>query len=60
MNEEPKGLARKAYEAPRMTVISLRPEEAVLGNCKTNSSAGPVSASCNGVGGGGSCRGHGS
>jgi len=26
--------------------ISLRPEEAVLGNCKTSSSAGPVGGSC--------------
>jgi hypothetical protein len=23
------------YEAPRLTTISLRPEEAVLGHCKT-------------------------
>ena len=60
MNEKPKDLARKAYEVPRMTVISLRPEEAVLGNCKTNSSAGPISPGCAGVGGGGTCRGLGS
>jgi hypothetical protein len=49
---------RKAYESPKITVISLRPEEAVLGNCKTASSAGPVSSGCQGAGG--ACRGHGS
>lgn len=32
---------RKAYESPRITVISLRPEEAVLGHCKVGSSGGP-------------------
>jgi len=37
---------KKAYEAPKVKVISLRPEEAVLGHCKNNSSAGPVSGSC--------------
>lgn len=26
---------RKQYEPPRLTTISLRPEEAVLGHCKT-------------------------
>lgn len=35
------------YEAPRLTVISLRPEEAVLGNCKTMSGhGGPASSPC--------------
>ena len=37
---------KKAYEAPKVKVISLRPEEAVLGHCKNLSSAGPVSGSC--------------
>jgi hypothetical protein len=27
--------SKKAYEAPKLTTISLRPEEAVLGACKT-------------------------
>ena len=40
---------KKPYESPRVAVISLRPEEAVLGACKNMSSAGPVSMSC-GVG----------
>jgi len=41
---------KKPYESPRVTIISLRPEEAVLGSCKNLSSAGPVSGSCS-VGG---------
>jgi len=28
---------KKPYEPPRLTTISLRPEEAVLGHCKTPS-----------------------
>jgi hypothetical protein len=42
---------KKKYETPRITVISLRPEEAVLGHCKSASAAGPVSTSCTNVGG---------
>jgi len=37
---------KKSYESPKISVISLRPEEAVLGACKNMSSAGPVSGSC--------------
>ena len=33
---------KKQYEPPRLTNISLRPEEAVLGHCKTMSSGGPA------------------
>lgn len=39
--------AKKEYQAPVITRISLRPEEAVLGHCKNGSSAGPVSPNCN-------------
>jgi hypothetical protein len=42
---------KKTYEAPQLTVISLRPEEAVLGHCKNASSSGPVSSACTNVGG---------
>ena len=49
---------RKPYETPRVTVISLRPEEAVLGNCKSMTSAGPVQSTCHVMGG--NCRGIGS
>lgn len=47
------------YEAPKINVISLRPEEAVLGHCKTfsggsnfNSGGGctPFPVVCNSVG----------
>jgi hypothetical protein len=40
---------KKTYEPPRLTTISLRPEEAVLGHCKISgqsmpgSTCGPVS-----------------
>jgi hypothetical protein len=42
---------KKGYEPPKVTVISLRPEEAVLGSCKNASSAGPAGASCKIAGG---------
>ena len=29
------------YEAPRVTRVSLRPEEAVLGSCKISGAGGP-------------------
>jgi hypothetical protein len=41
---------KQPYEAPQLTTISLRPEEAVLGHCKINGGAGPVSASCQPIG----------
>ncbi len=41
---------KEPYEPPRVTVISLRPEEAVLGACKNVSSAGPIASSCTAVG----------
>jgi len=43
-NQEP--AAKKPYEPPKVMAINLRPEEAVLGNCKIGSSAGPVASSC--------------
>jgi hypothetical protein len=46
MEEKNKGPGKKAYEPPTISVISLRPEEAVLGSCKNSSSAGPVGGSC--------------
>jgi hypothetical protein len=33
---------KEPYESPKVSVISLRPEEAVLGSCKNMSSAGPI------------------
>ena len=48
MNYEPSSVARKKqeYQVPRVITISLRPEEAVLGHCKSMSAAGPVGATC--------------
>lgn len=57
--DEKKLAQKKKYDPPQITVISLRPEEAVLGHCKSATSAGPVSFSCQAAGGG-TCRGHGS
>jgi hypothetical protein len=51
---------KKEYAPPRATIISLRPEEAVLGNCKSFSTAGPVQSTCHQAGGGGNCQGIGS
>lgn len=42
MNHESKQAdGRKPYEPPRLTTISLRPEEAVLGHCKISGGSGP-------------------
>jgi hypothetical protein len=37
--------SKKAYEPPRLAMIDLRPEEAVLGACKSFSAAGSTSLS---------------
>lgn len=39
---------RPSYQAPEVVRVSLRPEEAVLGHCKTSTSTGPATH--------GSCR----
>jgi len=47
MNEAPeKSGGKKTYEPPQIVQVSLRPEEAVLGNCKFLGVAGPANASC--------------
>jgi hypothetical protein len=33
--------SRKDYESPKLVIISLRPEEAVLGHCKISGGSGP-------------------
>jgi hypothetical protein len=40
------GNSRKPYEKPTLSEVALRPEEAVLGNCKTMGVAGPAEADC--------------
>jgi hypothetical protein len=42
MSDESKYPEKKTYEPPRLTLISLRPEEAVLGACKNASGGGPT------------------
>jgi len=37
---------KKRYEKPVVTRFPLRPEEAVLGFCKSNTAAGPSSSTC--------------
>jgi hypothetical protein len=39
--------SRKPYEPPALMVISLRPEEAVLGNCKNAGGTGPMGGGAN-------------
>jgi hypothetical protein len=41
---------KRKYETPAVTRISLRPEEAVLGHCKSLTATGPVGGTCNAVG----------
>ena len=38
---------KKLYVKPKLWLVQLRAEEAVLGNCKTSSSGGPVQSTCN-------------
>lgn len=45
-SEKKAGNERTAYQPPEVVRVSLRPEEAVLGHCKTFSSTGPAAASC--------------
>lgn len=45
------GPRRKPYEKPTLSQVALRPEEAVLGNCKTMGVAGPAQADCISFGG---------
>jgi hypothetical protein len=42
MSENGASQKKEPYESPKVSVISLRPEEAVLGSCKNMSSSGPV------------------
>jgi len=46
-NNQPK----RKYKKPEVIVIPLRPDEAVLGHCKSNTAAGPgAGGSCTPVG----------
>jgi hypothetical protein len=37
---------KRAYAEPTLTEVLLRPEEAVLGNCKISGVPGPLQGSC--------------
>ena len=50
MNDQNGSRDKKGYEPPKVTVISLRPEEAVLGHCKNASAGGPGGGGCSHVG----------
>ena len=45
MDHLPNQTIKSDYESPRLTVICLRPEEAVLAVCKSLTHAGPASGS---------------
>jgi len=38
---------KRAYRSPDFIQVPLRPEEAVLGNCKNSAHTGPVQSRCN-------------
>ena len=51
MNHELKQAdGKKPYESPKLVTISLRPEEAVLGHCKTSGSINFGSGDCGIIG----------
>lgn len=50
-NPDQPGERRKPYEKPKLSEVALRPDEAVLGSCKTASTAGPVEDTCGNMGG---------
>lgn len=47
--DDQNGREKKQYEKPVVTRFPLRPEEAVLGFCKSNASAGPSGGGCRSV-----------
>lgn len=38
---------KRQYAEPTLTEVKLRPEEAVLGNCKVTGTNGPLQSPCN-------------
>ena len=39
-------MEKKKYEMPKITIVKLIPEEAVLGTCKNDLGAGPNQSQC--------------
>jgi hypothetical protein len=44
--DDVKGPPKRPYQRPVLQQVTLRPEEAVLGSCKTAGSSGPISGTC--------------
>lgn len=49
-NEKQERQVRRPYEKPQIKRFPLRPEEAVLGHCKTSGGSGPTGIGCRNVG----------
>jgi hypothetical protein len=47
--QQQEGSAKKKYEKPEAKRFPLRPDEAVLGFCKTNAASGPTGLGCRGA-----------
>ncbi len=47
--DDQNGREKKQYEKPVVTRFPLRPEEAVLGFCKSNAASGPSGGGCRSV-----------
>ena len=43
---DPSKKDKQPYRKPEVTQVSLRPEEAVLGACKTRNGSGPGQSTC--------------
>ena len=59
MNDK-NGIKKAKYEAPTVTAIQLRAQEAVMANCKVTGSGGANVMGCRGVAGSGTCHQQGS
>jgi hypothetical protein len=51
MNPDESSDEKKPYQKPTLSEVALRPEEAVLGNCKSAGITGPTSTDCSAIGG---------
>jgi hypothetical protein len=51
MNPDDPDEKRQPYEKPTLSEVALRPEEAVLGNCKALGIGGPAMPDCTSFGG---------
>jgi hypothetical protein len=49
MDSKDETTQKKRYEKPVVSQFPLRPEEAVLGFCKSSASAGPAGGTCQNV-----------